>query len=284
MEFRPPTPQDADAIVSMLVAADIVDFGAPDYDHDALYEEWDEPGFDMERDAFLGDGAYGLILRGDARGWVQPERRGQGLEGELAARLEARARERGQEKLDWQVPRRDAALRAALEHRGWHFVRAYADLRLPDTAVADLPTDDGVRPYDESRDEAAVQELMERCLGAADAGRVMPLESILAKNPDTSLWFVADAPDGSLAGAVRSELRPTGFIEGYIRELATEPEHRRRGLGSALIGAASRALLERGSIAVRLHVRSSNPSALHLYQRLGFAGDWAVDEYRVDLA
>ena len=283
MEFRPPTPEDADAIVAMLVAADIVDFGAPDYDHDALYEEWAEPGLDIERDAFIADGAYGLLLRGDARGWVHPDRRGQGLEGELAARLEARARERGQAKLEWQVPRPDGHLRVALESRGWRFARAYADLRLPDTAVAALPADGAVRPYDDARDQGAVQELMERCLAAADAGRVMSLESTLAKNPDTSLWFVADAPDGSLAGAVRSELRPTGFIEGYIRELATEPEHRSKGLGSALIGAAARELVARGSIAVRLHVRSSNPGALHLYQRLGFAGDWAMDEYRLEL-
>lgn len=281
MPFRPPTPEDADAIVAMLVAADIVDFGAPDYDHDALCEEWDEPGLDLEHDAFITDGAYGLLLRGDARGWVHPDRRGEGLEGELAARLEARARERGLGRLDWQVPRPDAHLRAALEARGWESVRAYADLRLPDTAVDGLPAAAAVRSYDDKRDRDAVQGLMERCLGAADAGRVMSLESTLAKNPDTSLWFVADAPDGSLAGAVRSELRPTGFIEGYIRELATEPAHRGRGLGSALLGAAARELVARGSVAVRLHVRSSNPGALQLYQRLGFAGDWAMDEYRL---
>ena len=283
MDFRPPTRDDADAIVAMLVAADIADFGAPDYDHDALYEEWGEPGFDLQHDAFITEGAYGLLVYGDARGWVHPDRRGNELEGALAERLEVRARERGQEQLHWQVPRRDAALRKALEARGWEFVRAYADLRLPDTAVAGLPSSDAVRLYDEARDEAAVQELMERCLGAEDAGRVLPLESVLAKNPDTSLWFVADAPGGGVAAAVRSELRPTGFIEGYIRELATEPEHRGRGLGSALIGAAARELVARGCIAVRLHVRSSNPGALHLYQRLGFAGDWAVDEYRLAL-
>jgi ribosomal protein S18 acetylase RimI-like enzyme len=283
MDFRPPTPADADEIVAMLVAADIVDFGAPDYDHDALFEEWGEPGFELARDAFITDGAYGLVLRGDARGWVHPDRRGDGLEGALAERLEARARERGLEHVDWQVPRRDAALRAALEARGWEFVRAYADLRLPDTAVDGLPGGEGVRPYDPVRDETAVQELMERCLAAEDAGRVLPLESVLAKNPDTSLWFAADAPDGSLAGAVRCELRPTGFIEGYVRELAVEPAHRGRGIGSALLGAAARELIACGAVGVRLHVRSSNPQALHLYQRLGFAGDWAVDEYRLRL-
>lgn len=281
MHFRPPTDDDADVIVAMLVAADVADFGAPDYDHTALYEEWAEPGFDRERDAFIADGVYGLVLKTDARGWVHPERRGQGLEEALAERLESRARELGRPHLDWQVPRGDGDLRVALEGRGWSFVRAYADLRMPDTAVDALPGE-GVRPYDPDRDEAAVQDLMERCLGG-DAGRVLPAESLLVRNADTSLWFVAEAPDGSLAGAVRSELRPTGFIQGYIRELATEPEHRGRGIGRALIGAAARELVSRGAVAVRLHVRSSNPDALRLYQRLGFAGDWAVDEYRIEM-
>jgi mycothiol synthase len=282
VQFRPPTEADADRIVAMLVAADIADYGAPDYDHEALYEEWGDPGFELERDAFITDGAYGLLLREDARGWVHPDHRGGGLEAALAERLEARARERGQTQLEWQVPRRDAELRAALQSRGWEFVRAYADLRLPDTAVGGLPARDDVRPYDPQRDEAAVQDLMERSLGTG-AGRVLSLESLMARNPDTTLWFVADAPDGSLAGAVRSELRPTGFIEGYIRELATEPDQRGRGVGSALLGAAARELIARGAVGVRLHVRSSNPTALELYQRLGFAGDWAVDEYRLEL-
>lgn len=268
----------------MLVAADIADFGAPDYDHEALQEEWGEPGFELERDAVISDAAYGLLLRGDARGWVHPEHRGRGLEEALAERLEDLARAGGLESLEWQVPRRDTALRAALEGRGWRWERAYADLRLPDSAVGGLPEDPSVRSYDPGRDEQAVQDLMERCLGAEGAGRVLSLESMLARNPDTTLWFVADAPDGSVAAAVRGELRPTGFIEGYVRELATEPAHRKRGLAGALLGAAARELVARGAVGVRLHVRSSNPGALNLYQRLGFAGDWAVDELRIDLA
>jgi ribosomal protein S18 acetylase RimI-like enzyme len=35
---------------------------------------------------------------------------------------------------------------------------------------------------------------------------------------------------------------------------------------------------------IRLHVRSSNPLALALYQRLGFSGSWQADELRLTLA
>jgi ribosomal protein S18 acetylase RimI-like enzyme len=280
-DFRPPTRADADTIVAMLLECDRVDHGAPDYDLEALYEEWDHPDVDVERDAFITDGAYGLLLGRDARAWVHPARRGQGLEEALLERLETRARERGDEWLERQVPRRGDVERAVTEARGWHFVRAYADLRLPDTAVDALPSG-GTRPYDEARDEAAAQSLIERAF-ADGAGRVDSIETLRSRNPDTTLWFVADAPDGSLAGAIRSELRPTGFIEGYIRQIAVEPEHRGQGLAGRLIGAAARELVTRGSVAIRLHVRSSNPDALRVYERLGFTGGWHVDGYRLDL-
>ena len=282
MEFRPPTPDDADAIVALLLECDIHDFGQPDYDHDALHDEWATPGFDRERDAFLADDAYGLLLGTQGRGWVRPARRGAGLEGELAERLEARARERGLPHIDRQIPRTEAHHREVLERRGYELVRSYAELRLPDTAVATLPHGD-VRPYDPGRDERAVQALMEEAF-AHGAGRLEPLEVVLERNPDTTLWFVADAPDGGLAGAVRAELRPAGLITGYVSQMATAPQHRGNGIGSALLGAAAREMVARGAALVRLHVRSSNPAALRLYQRLGFTGEWQADELRLPLA
>ena len=124
---------------------------------------------------------------------------------------------------------------------------------------------------------------MERVLGASGAGRVEPLQVLLDRHPDTTLWFVADAPDGSLAGAIRSELRPSGSITGYLSQVAVEPEHQGRGIGAALLGAAARELVARGAVSVRLHVRSTNPNALRLYRQLGFKGDWIVDELRLDL-
>jgi mycothiol synthase len=282
VHFRPPTLDDADRIVSILVACDIADLGAPDYDRNALLDEWYEPGVDLERDAFVADGAYGLLLGTAARAWVHPECRGRGLGSALAELLEARARERGLAHVEQQLPRRDAAGRALLRARGYAYVRSYADMRLPDREVERLPRG-AVRPYDEARDEAAVQDLMERAL-AGGAARLERLDVVLARNPDTTLWFVADAPDGSLAGALRAELRPTGFIVGYITQIATEPAHRGRGIGSALLGAAARELVARGAVMIRMHVRSSNSGALRLYERLGFTGEWQVDELRLDLS
>jgi ribosomal protein S18 acetylase RimI-like enzyme len=277
MELRAPTPADVGDIVSLLIACDIADYGTPDYDQEALLTEWAQ--VDLARDAFLGEWAYGLLLRNHVRGWVHPDHRGEGRGAALAERLEARAREKGLAWVEAQVPRADPRARALLEERGYELVRSYRQMRLEDVDVERLPLGE-TRAYDPA-DEAAVQELFDRAVGDG-VGRVEPLDVLLARNPDPSLWLVAER-DGAVAGAVRAELRAAGFITGYITQLAVDPAHRRGGIASALVGAIARELVERGAAGVSLHVRSNATAAQRLFEHLGFAGDWQVDELRLQL-
>lgn len=282
MRFRAPTRDDAPAIVSMLLACDVVDFGTPDYDSDALLAEWAQPEVDLERDAFLADGAYGILLGSLVRAWVHPDRRGHGLGGALAARLEERAREKGLAYVEQQAPSATPAARALLERRGYEHVRSIVELRLDAGAAAAL-TGGAVRGYDEQRDEAALQALFERELAGGRA-RLVPLDGVLAALPDTSLWFCADGDDGSLAGGLRSELRPAGFITGSITQVAVEPALRRRGVGRALVAAAARELVDRGADTIRVAVRSDTPDAIAFFEGLGFRGEVVIDEMRLSLA
>jgi ribosomal protein S18 acetylase RimI-like enzyme len=277
--FRAPTLADADWIAQLVIDCDLIEYGEPDYDRDELLGEWSEPGVDLERDGFVTEGAYGLVLHTTARAWVHPGHRGRGIGTALAERLEGRARERGLPHLDQHVATMDTAGRALLEARGYVLRHSYAFLALPADAVAGLPHG-GAGPYDPARDEQAMQDLLVRAF-ADDGGRIDPLEVVLRRNPDLSLWFVADAEDGALAGALRAEMREND--RGYIAAVGTAREHRGRGVASALIGAAARALVERGATTVTLSVRSSNPGALRLYARLGFRGDWDTDELRLTL-
>ena len=279
--FRAPAHADADVVLAIAIACDVADFGAPDFDRDALLAEWAEPGVDLAADGFITEGAFGLVLGEHARAWVHPAFRGRGIGAALAARLEARARELGRAQLLQQLGSGDVAGRAMLEGRGYRFTHGYAELTLPDSAVGALP-DGPVRPYDPARDEAAGQALIETAF-AGGAGRIDPLEVVLARTPDTTLWFVADAPDGGLAGIIRGELRAAGLLTGYVTQVAVAEAHRGRGLAGDLLGAGARALVDAGAMSVRLHVRSSNPGALRLYSRLGFDGGWVVDELALAL-
>jgi ribosomal protein S18 acetylase RimI-like enzyme len=261
--FRAPTIDDADWIARLIIDCDIFEYGEPDYDRDELLSEWGEPGVELDKDAFVTEGAYGLVLNTDARAWVHPDHRGMGLGSALAAMLEARARERGLPHLDQHLASKDAAGRHMLESRGYVYRHSYAWMTLPAAGVDDLPRG-GCRPYDPDRDEQAVQDLLLRAF-SDDGGRVDPLEVVLARKHDLGLWFVSDAADGTLAGALRGELREG---RGYIAAVGTETAHRGRGVASTLIGEAARAL---GDAERPVHQRRRPPalSAAGVHRRLG---------------
>lgn len=63
---------------------------------------------------------------------------------------------------------------------------------------------------------------------------------------------------------------------GWVNYLAVAPEHRRRGIGQALMAEVERLLLERGCPKVCLLVRTSNAAVLEFYRSLGYAQDEAV--------
>ena len=55
-----------------------------------------------------------------------------------------------------------------------------------------------------------------------------------------------------------------------IHDLAVLPDHRRRGVATALLAAVEAQALRRGCCKLTLEVREDNPAAESLYRRLGF--------------
>lgn len=86
------------------------------------------------------------------------------------------------------------------------------------------------------------------------------------QNP-LSLWLVAEQ-DGEFLGYIGSQ---TVQGESDMLNLAVLPEHRRAGIGAALVTALCEALAAAGSKRLTLEVRVSNGPAKALYARLGFA-------------
>ena len=62
----------------------------------------------------------------------------------------------------------------------------------------------------------------------------------------------------------------TVLDEGQITNIATHPDHRRRGLGAAVVEALLCEARARALSFVTLEVRESNAAAIALYQKFGF--------------
>ena len=82
-----------------------------------------------------------------------------------------------------------------------------------------------------------------------------------------SFWLVALEGD-RVAGYVGSQ---TVLDEADMMNIAVHPDFRRRGVAQSLVKALVADLKERNVHCLTLEVRTSNDSAICLYQKLGFA-------------
>jgi ribosomal protein S18 acetylase RimI-like enzyme len=101
-----------------------------------------------------------------------------------------------------------------------------------------------------------------------------------------SVWFLLAYSDDRAAGLAVLTRVPkldgrVGFL--YLDELHVLAEHRRRGIGTALIGSAVDLARELGLTGIRLLTRPDNEAARALYESLGFhASETLLYQIRVD--
>ena len=81
-----------------------------------------------------------------------------------------------------------------------------------------------------------------------------------------SLWLVAEE-QGTVVGYIGSQ---TVMDETDMMNVGVHPDHRRKGIGEALVMALVDRLKAAGSRCLTLEVRDSNAPAAALYQKLGF--------------
>ena len=98
------------------------------------------------------------------------------------------------------------------------------------------------------------------------------VEQYLSK--ETPLWWVESAETAAtpvgclwLGNAIN---QVNGDRHAYIFLLYVQPEHRRRGLGAALVRLAENWAIARGDRQVGLQVFAQNQPALSLYSKLGY--------------
>ena len=291
MRLRAPEPDDAHAVLELIVARDIADLGRPDYTLEDVRSDWSAPGIDVARDAWLAEEngtplGYALLDdRGAALITVPPESEGRGVGTALREAAEARALERGEALVRQYVPTANEAARTKLLEAGYWPAYSYFRMRM-DVADAAAPPDDvSVRAFSRGPDDAAVHALVEEAMAGVPGNEPRSLESWQAAKVDKegwdpSLWLLHEDADG-LAGVVLCERWEEGI--GYVDYLAVAARARGQGLGRALLLHGIAALRGAGLRVAELSVQGENASATRLYESVGMKPVWTIERWEKPL-
>lgn len=144
-----------------------------------------------------------------------------------------------------------------------------------------------LRPLNVLRDLSEVADLIELCFSPTmdnDGQRYLSDMRRASRDDSFLRWAsrmteTASLPmmgyvweqDGRIIGnASLIPFRDRGKRLFLVANVATHPDHRRRGIGRALTERVMNQARDRNASAIWLHVRDDNPGAVRLYQDLGF--------------
>jgi mycothiol synthase len=188
-----------------------------------------------------------------------------------------RARARGDDCLHVVVTTLDQVAISALDAAGFQLEREvwrmWLDLGEPQPP-ARVPDGVSVRAY-RGEDARPLHAFVELAF-AVNNERILPFEEWLRvmtahDDFDPAFFHLAEA-DGRLVACALT-WKPFDR-NGWLKDLAVHPEHRRRGLGAAMNAVAAAAYRAAGVERMGLKVDSDNPTgAPRLYEQLGYERD-----------
>jgi mycothiol synthase len=292
--LRPPTLDDVVAVVAVINRASQERRGRDEVDATGVTGWWTQPPpFDLAADVVVavrdgtivgygdvGDQANdGSVLWLDVRGEANDE-----VQAELERRALAR---RGPEGvLRAVVDERDDGLRALLEERGYHRIRSSYRMGIDlggQTFSPDWPPRAVLRTAVEGVDEPLLYELNEQSFADHWGHTPTPYDEWLhwlrsMGVGDPSLWFIAEV-GGTPAGVAICRPFDHGDPDcGWVSVLGVLREHRRTGLGTALLTHAFAEFQRRGRHHAQLGVDAeSTTGAVGLYERAGMRVLWRWD-------
>lgn len=85
--------------------------------------------------------------------------------------------------------------------------------------------------------------------------------------------WLAEGPDGRPIGFAIGYLSPALPMEAILHFVAVDPNHRRRGIGRALVAAFARDAAEAGATTVTALAWPGEPIAIAFFRGVGFAAD-----------
>jgi ribosomal protein S18 acetylase RimI-like enzyme len=102
-------------------------------------------------------------------------------------------------------------------------------------------------------------------------------------NGERSILYLA-MDDRVGCGIAGTHLDPSDPTRAHLISMWTAPEYRQRGVGKLLVNEIIKWARLRGAVTLLLLVTSENHSAIHFYQRLGFAFTGRTEPYPNDPA
>jgi mycothiol synthase len=290
VRLRSPTHDDDEAVLAVIVARDVADFGVPDYTLESLRDEWRASDFDLSLDAVVAEDGdrqivgYAVCHRPGTLVAVAPEAEGRGVGTKLLNWSERHDRERGLRRHRQWVAHGNARARQLLTSAGYEYMRSYWRMaRDLSGLVADRPrTPFPLRQLDVERDAVALHELDAASFSANPDYRPESLtafreEHLEAHDLAPELSLVAEQ-EGLTIGFLLAD-RWIEEAVGYVDLLAVHPDHQRRGLGAAMLLTAFGLFAAAGLREAQLGVASDNPRALQLYERVGMTPRFQGDTY-----
>lgn len=283
---------------------------AAEYAHDLQ-----EPGMDIALDTAVVLDAAGQpaaaadvmtgspFVRAHCYVRVAPEQCGRGIGTELTRWAVARARERTaaapagvRVTATASTRSSNAAAAALLAAEGFTLVRAFFRMQIalgdPPPAPA-WPEGLAVRTMTPNVDDRALYRAVEEAFrdhwGHVDTPEEEGLaewQHYLAGNPsfDPETVFVAESPNGEIAGFATCFPPAQPGDPGYIWQLGVRRPWRKRGLGRALLLHAFEAFRQRGVERAVLGVDADSPTgATRLYESAGMTVQHRNDVYEVEL-
>jgi mycothiol synthase len=298
-------PEDLSALVALINEADKIDQLERATTLEQMEHEMSFPDCFPETDCFLAwQGShlvgYADFLLGKGEdcpestfytwGVVHPEWRRQGLGRRLLDRLYGRATERLIEVEDkpvyFQCSARDVeeGCKALFESFGLELVRYFVNLARPinnGLPPVDMPAGYRLRTFDPARDAETVWRVDNAAFQDHWGFTGFPLDAfqhwLEMPHFRPELWLLAEEEaTGQVVGLGLNIIDPdwiaqTSRQEGYVNTLGVLREHRRRGLGTALLAQSLRVLRQAGMEAAHLHADAENlTGAVRLYERLDF--------------